>query len=75
MTEGSRRSMVEDLALIEPVLWGLWAPIGVDPRRRAELINDATADHLTVGDVFRARRAFERVLRAAIVEGNGPDVA
>lgn len=52
---------LDDLHLIEPLLWGLWAPQDVDPKRRAELINDATADHLTVNDVIRARRAFERL--------------
>jgi hypothetical protein len=57
-----RADALGDLALIEPLLWGLWAPNDADPQRRAELVNDATADHLKVNDVIRARRAYERLL-------------
>jgi hypothetical protein len=50
-----------DWRLVERVLYALWAPSDVNPQRQAELINDATADHLTINDVIRARRAFSRL--------------
>lgn len=58
----SKGDTLRDLTLIEPLLWGLWAPNDADPKRRAEFTNDATAEHLTVNDVICARRAYERVL-------------
>lgn len=54
-------SAPEDFALIEAVLFSLWAPDDVDPHAPAEVLNDMGEPQLTVWEVIRARRALERL--------------
>lgn len=65
MSEQTKLSQSErDWLLIERVLWALWAPSDVDPTRPAEMLNDATADRLTVQQVIKARHAHDRLRMA-----------
>ncbi len=61
---------MNDLDLIEVVLSGLWAPCDGDPQAAPSVLVDDLDDGLTVNDVFRARRALNR-LRAAKQEPTG----
>lgn len=54
-----------DILFIERVLYALWAPSDVAPDRPAEMLNDASADRLTVDQVICARRALDRLQRRA----------
>jgi hypothetical protein len=61
-----------DLLMIERVLYALWAPQDVSPQRPAEMLNDATADRLTINDVHRARCALSRLTTAMTGEESRP---
>lgn len=61
LRDESSRPPLDDLYLIERVLWGLWAPSDVPPDMRPIVLPDPTEDALTVHQVIRARNAFERI--------------
>jgi hypothetical protein len=57
----SMHDPLDDLYLIERVLWGLWAPSDVPPDVPPVVLTDPAAEALTVHQVIRARNAFERI--------------